>query len=278
MCRLVQVRQVCTPAVSFNPSARQCRLRVACVATTEDSTAQAAQLTKKAKVAFNLPHHVEFGQELCLVGEVEDLGNWSAESCLPLAWHDGDVWTAECELPAGNHIEYKYLIREPDGHVVEWQPCDNLVLELPDDVTDTVVVQDAWEGSLHEIRVGDAAAVNGSNCVMNAEASVVVTAPVAEAVIPVVPIVTDIVPDVAAAASQLAAGKANGNRMKKSTAVKTMSDKAEEELAAAIDEVSPARAEAMGTSQLKAELEKRGLPSDGQYYELMNRLKRSMQG
>lgn len=101
MCRLVQVRQVCTPAVSFNPSARQCRLRVACVATTEDSTAQAAQLTKKAKVAFNLPHHVEFGQELCLVGEVEDLGNWSAESCLPLAWHDGDVWTAECELPAG---------------------------------------------------------------------------------------------------------------------------------------------------------------------------------
>lgn len=114
------------------------------------------------------------------------------------------------------------------------EPLDLAICYLPLQV----VVQDAWEGSLHEIRVGDAAAVNGSNCVMNAEASVVVTAPVAEAVIPVVPIVTDIVPDVAAAASQLAAGKANGNRMKKSTAVKTMSDKAEEELAAAIDEVS----------------------------------------
>jgi hypothetical protein len=63
--------------------------------------AVAADNTKKAKVAFKVPHHVEYGQEMCVVGGVTDLGEWSPEQCVPMAWSDGDVWVAEAAVPAG---------------------------------------------------------------------------------------------------------------------------------------------------------------------------------
>jgi hypothetical protein len=44
--------------------------------------------------------HLTF-QEICLVGETEGLGKWEVEHCIPMAWTDGDVWTAKADVPAG---------------------------------------------------------------------------------------------------------------------------------------------------------------------------------
>lgn len=42
---------------------------------------------------------VEWGQEVALVGGVDTLGAWDVEKSIPMAWNDGDMWTAEAELP-----------------------------------------------------------------------------------------------------------------------------------------------------------------------------------
>jgi hypothetical protein len=42
---------------------------------------------------------VEWGQEVALVGGVDTLGAWDVEKSIPMLWNDGDMWTAEAELP-----------------------------------------------------------------------------------------------------------------------------------------------------------------------------------
>eukprot|EP00879_Flechtneria_rotunda_P007945 GHRR01008324.1.p1 GENE.GHRR01008324.1~~GHRR01008324.1.p1 ORF type:complete len:360 (+),score=131.26 GHRR01008324.1:192-1271(+) len=106
----------------------------------------------KAKVAFQLPHHVDYGQDMCLVGDTEELGSWDVNQCIPMAWHEGDVWTAKAELPVGVHLEYKYIVRDGDDkHVHEWQPCNNLDIKAN---SPELTVRDGWEGSSHEILPG----------------------------------------------------------------------------------------------------------------------------
>jgi hypothetical protein len=60
-------------------------------------------------------------------------------------------------------VEYKYIVRAAtSGEVVEWQPCDNLELALPEELVEAaeapegeplVVVQDSWEGEQHSVKV-----------------------------------------------------------------------------------------------------------------------------
>ncbi|KAF8061094.1 Mettl6 [Scenedesmus sp. PABB004] len=112
----------------------------------------------KAKVTFQLPKHVEWGEDVCLVGEADALGSWNVDACVPMAWNEGDVWTAEAELPAGARFEYKYIVRAGEAEVKEvraWQPTDNLELCAPAAAGAVeLTVRDGWEGGAHEVLPG----------------------------------------------------------------------------------------------------------------------------
>eukprot|EP00775_Hariotina_reticulata_P001798 gene1798-2132_t len=128
----------------------------------QDNDAQEAQepeqliSSQDAKVSFQLPYHVEWGQDMCLIGEGEALGNWDVAQCIPMAWNQGDMWTAQAALPRGSSLEYKYIVREGtedvlSRHVLEWQPCDNLRLECTEQ---ELTVLDSWEGAQHKVFTG----------------------------------------------------------------------------------------------------------------------------
>lgn len=109
-------------------------------------TAEPAEdANKHAKIAFKLPRHVNFGENVCITGAIDTLGNWSVDACVPMAWNDGDVWTADVDMPSGSQVEYKYVTKSSNGDVLEWMPCDNLQLEVPDDV-DQLAIEDKWDG------------------------------------------------------------------------------------------------------------------------------------
>lgn len=123
---------------------------------TPQHTAEQAQPSKaEVTVAFTLAHRVEYGEHICLVGEVESLGSWNSESGIAMSWQEGDLWTAQCVLPAGQSVQYKYVIDKPDAQAVDWQACANLVLDLPDDSSHKVYVYDDWSGAAHEVHVDD---------------------------------------------------------------------------------------------------------------------------
>lgn len=215
----------------------------------------------KARVRFQLPKHVEFGEELCVVGEADELGAWDVSRCVSMAWNEGDVWVAEAELPSGGAIEYKYVVRPSGGKkALAWQPCNNLALKLDESAPlPELTVRDAWEGSLHELLPGMAslpeppkAAVpepaaaaaehDGGASVVDkdgaADAAVDVSAAAAtpvttmgeEAAPLAAPLAEDAPPAVASAARAAPAANSNGRRRRTTSAVLTA---AEDDAAAA---------------------------------------------
>lgn len=55
----------------------------------------------KVKLSFKLPYRCSFGQELCLVGSGEALGNWSVDKGRRMHWTDGDIWQVDFEVSTG---------------------------------------------------------------------------------------------------------------------------------------------------------------------------------
>jgi len=78
-------------------------------------------------VTFEVQRHVDFGDSLCIVGDAEALGSWDPGNSVCMEWREGDVWTAEVELPLKETIEYKYIVKHEDARDVEWQPGENEV-------------------------------------------------------------------------------------------------------------------------------------------------------
>eukprot|EP00210_Caulerpa_lentillifera_P008145 g7779.t1 len=109
----------------------------------------------RAKVKFTIPHHVEFGQSICVSGSEEELGSWQLQQSYPLEWTQGDVWTGVIELPS-KEIEYKYVTVNEDGTPAEWQSCENFVANIEN--VGVIEIMDEWDGTLHKTNfasVGD---------------------------------------------------------------------------------------------------------------------------
>lgn len=126
-------------------------------------TAPSGLADKKIKLSFKLPYRTHFGQDIAIVGSSADLGEWDPREAVSMRWSDGDVWECELEVSAGPHLEleYKYVIRDPDGGVSLWKPGSNFKLDValdgaaaaPGAAPGGLAVCDAWDGSVRDVRV-----------------------------------------------------------------------------------------------------------------------------
>lgn len=91
----------------------------------------------RVPVHFSVTNNTGVGYTMFVVGSHPDLGSWDVMHAVPLAWHDGNVWSADIGLQSGSTIEYKYIKRPTnasdyaDGNKTEWWPDDNLTLTVP---------------------------------------------------------------------------------------------------------------------------------------------------
>lgn len=106
------------------------------------------------KLSFRVPYRTEYGQDVAMVGSSEQLGNWDPSRAMGMRWSEGDVWTVDLEVAPGPHVEleYKYVIRQPDGSVCHWKPGENCSFSLSS-VAPLVLSKAATRGS----RVGGVA-------------------------------------------------------------------------------------------------------------------------
>lgn len=98
------------------------------------------------KVTFFLKFHVDYGQHICLVGSMPELGSWILSDAINLTWSEGDMWNATVELPSTSVLEYKYVVVGQGGHAVAWQSGNNSVLAISDG-DEEVEVHDNWGGN-----------------------------------------------------------------------------------------------------------------------------------
>ncbi len=73
------------------------------------------------------------GCQLCLGGNLPELGAWDAEKALLMDEVAANEWRVQVGLPGGAAVEYKYGICDPArGGVVDWESGENRVLEAHD--------------------------------------------------------------------------------------------------------------------------------------------------
>ncbi len=91
----------------------------------------------RVPVRFAWTNDAGLGYNWFVVGNHPDVGDWNPLRAAPLAWHEGNVWSADIGIQAGTELEYKFIKRPidaaeyPDGNNTEWMAGDNLSLSVP---------------------------------------------------------------------------------------------------------------------------------------------------
>ncbi|BFU43166.1 S8 family serine peptidase [Krasilnikovia sp. MM14-A1004] len=84
----------------------------------------------RVPAAFHVTTPTRWGQNVYVVGDVPQLGGWDPARGVPLGAAGYPVWSGGVGLPAGTPIEFKYVIRDPDG-TVTWEPGANRTALTP---------------------------------------------------------------------------------------------------------------------------------------------------
>ena len=62
---------------------------------------------KQLRLEFELPAQLNYGEFHKIVGGHPSLGDWNVDAAPQMAWSDGDTWSTDVHIPAGQQIEFK---------------------------------------------------------------------------------------------------------------------------------------------------------------------------
>ncbi|KAJ9513074.1 hypothetical protein QJQ45_029432, partial [Haematococcus lacustris] len=147
------IRGSTTCGAASTRHARQANERVYGVLTTADTQASELHGSIQAKdgvsVAANPPssssilyrfvvpsYETRFGENLVVVGDLDELGSWQLEAAASMSWQEGHRWVLEARLPRRS-FEFKVVV--VSGSSVRWEQGVNRVIQA--------------EGSLAEVPV-----------------------------------------------------------------------------------------------------------------------------
>ena len=83
---------------------------------------------KIEKIVFEMKYQTQMGQELGILGNLNELGNWNQDNALRMQWTDGNIWIKEIEGNNDN-IEYKFIFIV-NNKVQRWEDGGNRILNL----------------------------------------------------------------------------------------------------------------------------------------------------
>lgn len=96
------------------------------------------------KVTFNINFHTIWGQKLCIVGSIPELGSWNSALAKEMNYKGDGIWQLELELPSpGQKIEYRYFISINDKQIFEeWERNHQVLFE---GAADRYTLYDYWQ-------------------------------------------------------------------------------------------------------------------------------------
>eukprot|EP01057_Protomagalhaensia_wolfi_P005943 Protomagalhaensia_wolfi_Nauph_80__5942@NODE_790_length_1992_cov_43_098310_g223_i1_p1_GENE_NODE_790_length_1992_cov_43_098310_g223_i1NODE_790_length_1992_cov_43_098310_g223_i1_p1_ORF_typecomplete_len180_score35_69CBM_20/PF00686_19/7_1e22PIGL/PF02585_17/0_2_NODE_790_length_1992_cov_43_098310_g223_i19311470 len=87
----------------------------------------------KKTVSFLVNFATYFGQELYIIGNTLELGEWNPDKAAKMIWSEGNNWRCDIaftQQPRGDHIvQYKYLVKDDRGNT-NWEWGLNHELDL----------------------------------------------------------------------------------------------------------------------------------------------------
>lgn len=82
------------------------------------------------KILFYIRYDSKYGDNIGILGSIEQLGNWSQDKILYLKWNNGNIWKGEIDINNLNinKFEFKFINRN-DG-IIYWERGYNNVVDL----------------------------------------------------------------------------------------------------------------------------------------------------
>ena len=129
------------------------------------SQEMSVQLLKKQLkidyIIFQMKYNTRPGEDLGVIGSINELGMWDQNRALKLNWSDGNIWKTKISynLRRNNSFEFKYIFIA-NGRVKQWEDGNNrkLVYEQLKDIIEPNIK----EGYLMEFKN-----INGNNIIYN---------------------------------------------------------------------------------------------------------------
>lgn len=96
------------------------------------------------KITFNINFHTVWGQKLCVVGSIPELGSWEPALAKEMNYTGEGNWQLELELSSDlQMIEYRYILSVNDRQIFEeWEKNHQLIF---DGYTDKYTLYDYWQ-------------------------------------------------------------------------------------------------------------------------------------
>lgn len=96
------------------------------------------------KVTFNINFHTIWGQKLCIVGSIPELGLWNPSFAREMQYVGDGNWLLQIEVPSDiKAFEYRYFIRANDKQLFEeWEKNHRIAL---DDSAEQYTLYDYWQ-------------------------------------------------------------------------------------------------------------------------------------
>ena len=82
------------------------------------------------KIIFQIKYDTKFGEDISVIGSINELGNWDINRALKLGWNDGNIWKGTLVL--SNNIkdfEYKFILKY-GNYVKRWEDGYNRKINL----------------------------------------------------------------------------------------------------------------------------------------------------
>ena len=79
---------------------------------------------KIEKLTFQMQYQTWMGQELGIIGSINEIGNWDQGNAKKLTWTDGNIWIIDFYININYDFEYKFIFIE-NNWVKTWEDGNN---------------------------------------------------------------------------------------------------------------------------------------------------------
>lgn len=129
---------------------------------------QDMNIKKKLKIdyiVFQMRYNTRPGEDLGVIGSINELGMWDQNRALKLSWNDGNIWKTKINFnfSINSMFEFKYIFIS-NGRVKQWEDGNNRKL-IYDELKE-IIEPNIKEGYLVEFKN-----INGNNIIYNVKES-----------------------------------------------------------------------------------------------------------
>ena len=80
------------------------------------------KLFKIEKIIFQIKYDTKLGEDLAVIGSINELGNWKPYNALKMGWNEGNIWKTELYINDNTILDFEYkFILTCGGSVKRWE-------------------------------------------------------------------------------------------------------------------------------------------------------------